>query len=323
MTYLIGTDEAGYGPNLGPLVVSASLWQVPDDVRGEDLYSRLAEVIVPTRRKAAESPEKRIAVADSKTLYQPGAGLRHLERALWAVWDCMDRRPNTWSDVWRTLAPESADQFKAIPWYADYDQPAPFDAEPDELRQLAPALRAALADANIKLLGLHSRAMFPKQFNELLDNGQNKAGVLSNLTLDLVARLVEPVRDGPISILCDKHGGRNRYAALLDEHFPGAMIEIYGEGRDASVYRFGPPQRRVEIRFQSKAEAHMSVALASMASKYLRELAMRAFNTFWCDRVPGVQPTAGYPLDAKRFRKDIAAMQAELDIDDCILWRNK
>ena len=26
--YLIGTDEAGYGPNLGPLVISATVWQV-------------------------------------------------------------------------------------------------------------------------------------------------------------------------------------------------------------------------------------------------------------------------------------------------------
>ena len=28
MTLVIGTDEAGYGPNLGPLVVAASLWRV-------------------------------------------------------------------------------------------------------------------------------------------------------------------------------------------------------------------------------------------------------------------------------------------------------
>ncbi len=30
MPYLLGTDEAGYGPNLGPLVISASVWEVPD-----------------------------------------------------------------------------------------------------------------------------------------------------------------------------------------------------------------------------------------------------------------------------------------------------
>ena len=34
MTLVIGTDEAGYGPNLGPLVVAATVWDVaaaPDD----------------------------------------------------------------------------------------------------------------------------------------------------------------------------------------------------------------------------------------------------------------------------------------------------
>ena len=40
MAYLIGTDEAGYGPNLGPLVVSATVWRV-DSVKHTDLFSRL------------------------------------------------------------------------------------------------------------------------------------------------------------------------------------------------------------------------------------------------------------------------------------------
>ena len=53
MTCLIGTDEAGYGPNLGPLVISASVWEVPDGIGGEELYEHLADVITasPTRKK--------------------------------------------------------------------------------------------------------------------------------------------------------------------------------------------------------------------------------------------------------------------------------
>ena len=67
----------------------------------------------------------------------------------------------------------------------------------------------------------------------------------------------------------------------------------------------------------------MPAALASMASKYLRELAMRAVNHFWCGRLVGLRPTAGYPEDARRFKSEIAAIQAELGIDDRILWRAK
>ena len=124
-------------------------------------------------------------------------------------------------------------------------------------------------------------------------------------------------------MICDKHGGRNRYAALLAEHFPEWLVEIRGEGRRRSSYQFGPPDRRVEFCFRTKAESCLPAALASMASKYVRESAMRAFNDFWRRRVPALQPTAGYPQDAKRFRADIAPTQKRLHIEDRMLWRVK
>jgi hypothetical protein len=60
-----------------------------------------------------------------------------------------------------------------------------------------------------------------------------------------------------------------------------------------------------------------------MTAKYLRELAMRPFNDFWCARVKDLRPTAGYPMDAHRFRKAIAAEQRKLGIEDRVLWRNR
>jgi hypothetical protein len=58
-----------------------------------------------------------------------------------------------------------------------------------------------------------------------------------------------------------------------------------------------------------------------MTAKYHRELAMRAFNHFWCERVPDLKPTAGYPLDAKRYKKAISPLQTKLGIADDCLWR--
>jgi len=323
MQYLIGTDEAGYGPNLGPLVISATVWRVPEGVGGEDLYERLAKVIVATPNRVAEDPLARVAVADSKTLYKPGKGLRHLERGLWAAWSLLDQQPKTWREVWSVLATESTDYLPQLPWYADFESPVPLDADPVELQPLGPALSKVMEDAGVQLQKLSSRAIFPKQFNRAVEQYGSKGAALSHVTLELVARVIEPLEHGPISVICDKHGGRNRYAALLTEHFPDWLVEIYAEGRRQSVYRQGPPHRRVEFRFQTRAESCLPVALASMASKYLRELAMRALNDFWCRRVDNLRPTAGYPQDAKRFKAAIAGVQADLDIEDRILWRVK
>ncbi len=54
MAYLIGTDEAGYGPNLGPLTISASVWQVADADGGEDLYERLNAGVVRSLKELGQ-----------------------------------------------------------------------------------------------------------------------------------------------------------------------------------------------------------------------------------------------------------------------------
>ena len=103
----------------------------------------------------------------------------------------------------------------------------------------------------------------------------------------------------PTLIICDKHGGRNFYNRFLQQQFPEFLVEVHHESRDESIYRWGPPTERIEIRFRVGGEAFLPAALASMAAKYLRELAMRPFNEFWCGRVPDLAPTAGYPTDAQ------------------------
>ena len=239
------------------------------------------------------------------------------------------RRPATWRDVWIALDSGAHDQFQSIPWYADYDEPVPLEAGTDRRLVAADHDRAAgsvargLAAAGVRLVTLRSRAIFEGRFNELLERHPSKGAALSHETLRLLAETIEPLGEGSIRVLCDKHGGRNGYRSLLEEAFPDSLIEIGAEGPEQSLYRFGPPERRIEVRFQPRAEQHLPTALASMVSKYLRELAMRAFNRFWCRHVPGLAPTAGYPLDARRFKTAIAAAQAQLGITDRLLWRKK
>lgn len=321
MPYLIGTDEAGYGPNLGPLVISATVWHVPEGVLAAELYRRLADVVVAVPSRGRTGEPLRVAIADSKALYQSAKGLHHLEAGVLATLGVLNRHPATWQHVWDQLAPGSDARRCLHPWYADYDAPLPIALARETVDQLTATLGAGLAAAGVQLVEMRSRVIFEEEFNGLVEQHNSKSSALSHATLDLVSAVCQPLGQEPISIVCDKHGGRNSYQHLVAEHFPEWVIEIHGEARERSLYRLGPHDRRLEIAFQMKAESLLPAALASMASKYLRELAMEALNAFWCCRVPGLKRTAGYPQDAVRFKAAIAAAQAELGIADRQVWR--
>ncbi|MDD4269153.1 MAG: hypothetical protein PHO07_08970 [Pirellulales bacterium] len=316
MLHVIGTDEAGFGPNLGPLVVSATVWQMPGGIGVEDLFDRLAAAVAPT---AAEAGAGRIAIADSKKLYQPGGSLRHLERGVLAGLASLGHSPASWRGLLEALDPAGGAGTAEIPWYAGYDQPIPVCGENDTGTRGQRFLDTCRA-VGVRLCAIRSRVVEPHAFNARLARCGNKSTLLSEVTLGLAAELTGGL-PGPLSIICDKHGGRNRYADMLAQHFPEAFIEIHGESRHRSAYRFGPAERRIDAAFLSNAERCLPVALASMASKYLRELAMRAFNGYWAEHVSDLRPTAGYPQDARRFKKEIAAAQERLGISDAMLWR--
>lgn len=320
MPYLIGTDEAGYGPNLGPLVVSVTVWQVPDPPETVDLYQRLADVIAS--RPAVR--ETRLVMADSKELYKPRGSLRHLERGLLTALRLVHQQtPGDWQQLWEFLQADERGHRHQIPWYAGYQLPLPLVCDAQQLATEAEQLQQTLAAQNIALRAVRSRVVFPQQFNEQVALQGSKGIVLSRVTLQLMADALAALEPEPVLAICDKHGGRNQYQALLQQAYPDVLVEVHGESREESVYRWGPPAARIEARFRTKAEAYLPAALASMACKYLRELSMRAFNDYWTSHVADLRPTAGYPVDARRFKEAIAIRQRELGIADTILWRQR
>ncbi len=161
--------------------------------------------------------------------------------------------------------------------------------------------------------------MTPRRFNALLDEHGSKGVLLSKLSMQLLARVIDFDADEPTLVIADKHGGRNRYDHLLEEIAGERFIVREIEGREASSYRVGSAR----IRFQTRAEAHLPVAAASLVCKYVRETVMELFNDYWREHIDGLKPTKGYPVDAKRFRNDIAAKQRELGIADAMLWRER
>ena len=382
MAWMIGIDEAGYGPNLGPLAVAASAWWVEEEGkteggrrRGEGHSSNTAVLAAVGKPRSAtclyrrlkkivsrSACEKKLAIADSKQLYKPGLGLRQLERGvlvgLRAVGEpsADKRRPLLRNGARSVPAPGEKSEAKTgginpparwgaiisrhaptLPCYADFDCELPIDATADEVDVLASRFDVGCQSAGVKLVDLRVRLVYPREFNELTNHFGTKGAALSHIsigllraTMDGIAEHSPDLRPGlacgsglacGVQVVCDKHGGRNRYAALLQHHFPEQWIDTLAESGPASRYAWGPSESRVEVCFRVKGEAELPVALASMTAKYHRELAMRAFNHFWCGRVPGLRPTAGYPGDSKRFKVAITPLQNEMGIEDDCLWR--
>jgi len=321
MAYLIGTDEAGYGPNLGPLIISATLWQVPGEWLDADWYELLSGVV--SREGHRKMGPDRVPIADSKALYKPGGTLQDLECGVFTGLRLIGLRPRHWREAWEALAPGDSGQLNRDPCYRDFQLALPRAHDAGSLDRLTETFRHALQRVGIRLLAMRSVAVWPERFNAWLERLGNKATVLSTLTMELIKGVL-PAPDGQATlVVCDKHGGRQRYADLLQAIFPDYLVEILQESAVRSVYRWGPAGGRVEFRFLEKGERVLPVALASMISKYLRELAMLAWNAFWQRQVPGLRPTAGYPQDAVRFKKEIEACQQRLGIPDRNVWRNR
>ena len=66
-----------------------------------------------------------------------------------------------------------------------------------------------------------------------------------------------------------------------------------------------------------------TLALASIVSKTVRERWMDRFNAHWIARIPDLRPTAGYPLDARRFRQVIEPACRARGLDPSLWWRHK
>ena len=306
-------DEAGYGPNLGPLILAATRWKTPGPPAETHFFDALQDVV----SQDSASRASKLQVADSKRVNTGPDGFRALETSALSITHVLDSGIATFRDLWRFLSGGDVPQEPA--WFADARLDIPVKADPDVIGALSLRLRTALDREGLELAGIQCEVATANRFNQLLDDHESKGMLLSRLAFGLLRRMWSPSELHPTLFVGDKHGGRNRYDQLLAEVLDSEMIFRQSEGRALSQYRVG----NTELRFQTNGERHFPVAVSSIVAKYLRELSMILFNRFWCDQIPDLKPTKGYPVDAARFRKEIQGVQSELGIDDRQLWRNR
>ncbi len=307
----IGMDEAGYGPNLGPLVLTATRWSTPDAGVETDFYASLNAAV----HQKSHLKQTRLHIADSKEVNTGKHGFVSLETSALAILQNLNVPCQTFQQLWEGLCSQPYPHEN--PWFQDADLKLPVVANANTLSQLSRQLASACKDSGISPTSVRSQIITARHFNSLIEQDGSKGIMLSRLAFRLLREVWNPEETASVLFIGDKHGGRNRYDELLSEVLEGNMVYRLEEGRSQSCYRV----RNAELRFQTKGEQHFPVAVASIVSKYVRELSMNLFNRYWQQHCPNVKQTLGYPQDAVRFRSEVDSIRTQLGIPDEIFWR--
>lgn len=310
-----GLDEAGYGPLLGPLCHGLCVLRL-SSADEADLWKALAPAV-----SRCPAPDGAIAVDDSKRLYDGRGALPRLRSSVECFLACASGRTSTEaaaSLLERLLPAQDVQRIEADAWgRTDPTQAgAAAGAPPDEPRRHS--LRTRLSDAGVAVLEYGARALSARDFNRRMSACENKADAAWEQVAVLVRRARELAAPGAsLRLTVDKQGGRKFYSARLGEVFRGSLPWCERETEAASVYRLEDRGVEVRVEFREKADRDcFPVALASMAAKLTRELLMQRFNAYFGARQPGLKPTAGYGLDARRFLAETAALRARLRVPD-------
>lgn len=264
-----GIDEAGLGPILGPYCATLITIEAEKD---------LNTVIQQAQKKI-------FYVDDSKKVYQGKYGFKRLEEQVLAFYYLLNNR-----------LPENTKEF--IPslrteWYTLFPVDIPHQANRDEIINISRRIKTFFSNNNITLKDIKRTAISAENFNHLISEWDNKSIVCQKILNPLLIHAYSYRGN----IVVDKQGGRKFYGDYLEELLQD-RVSILQEENNHSTYQLD----KTQVHFQAKADSeHFVTALASMFSKYMRELAMLSFNQYWEDRIPGLKHTAGYYQDGIRF----------------------
>lgn len=320
---MLGLDEAGYGPFLGPLCVGAAVFRAPldSDDKPACLWKALKAAVCRSPKES--TPRRpRIAVNDSKALKRhakPGpqahaAALADLELGVLTFASLLQGEPviDDRSLFDRLGCACLRDDAATDP------RPVPLNHDATIISLRSRSIHAAAENAGVALIRYRVGALDADRFNAECDRHGSKAAVAAGLAL---ARLrdqwgllldADSEDDAPAGprlgyAFLDRQGGRTDYTAFLQAIDPDARLRVVRESPAQCAYTLTDDQRELRIIVEVEADSkRFPVALASMAAKYTRDLAMLRFNERFMREFPDLKPTQGYGVDGRRWISDAA-----------------
>ncbi len=252
---VLGIDENGFGPLMGPLVVTGTLLKQKGDgipwfediadskfffsTRSKNNFSRIEETAISvfylSKKKFPDSPSEILNTFCRKIEHSPETSIctgKIPERFIWAEPEGVKKRCDTFSE-WAIKNSTEIETVQSIPVYV-------------------------------------------YRINKFVENGDSKL-LLDFLTFCDIVKDV-PEKDG-LDVQAGKIGGLKFYKTYLRYAFPDYESTIMQEKEELSSYSLKSNQLEFHINFFMDVEKRsFPAALSSIIGKYIRELFMESIR---------------------------------------------
>ncbi len=318
MSILAGIDEAGYGPLLGPLVVSSVVFEIPKQNLNQDLWNILKASV----SKNKKNQSGRLLIIDSKKAYNRKTGINQLERTTLTFLKSLGKtEPLVLSQLLKSLCPVCFQRITQYPWYQKIES-RQLTYNKTDIDIASDVLNRDLQDNDISFIDLQTRCLDVGYFNDMVSRVKNKSRVLFSAVAEFIQSIYEQYGDEDLHIIVDRQGGRSKYRRILQTMFPGTDLTILCENAKISSYELVRQNKRMRLHFVVEGDSKfLPVALSSMVSKYIRELLVEHINNYFLSFCDNLKPTAGYWKDGQRFIREIETKVPHLHYDAKLLVR--
>ena len=304
--FVVGVDENGLGPLLGPLVTTGITLKVAR--YQPERHGHIGrELGIDDSKATAGFGQMRVAEGLALAVFERLWG--HTPRDVDALFEglLLDRPA-----VLRGHCPKRS---QAQCWSVQPELPC-LGGDVAEGRSILSGLEAR----GVRLVHARSALACTGTLNRLLRAGQSRVEV----DLELMERLVIDARQQAgedLRAICGMVGGIRSYREKMRHLTSERVTPRRAQGGTLAFDVVGIGHLRFEIDADAR---HLPVALASMLGKYVRELWMERQNRFYRGHEPSLEEVSGYhdPV-TQRFVAESARLRLRLGIaEDCFSRRN-